>query len=105
VLDLKATRAQIHQAGTEEAVFLIVQKYLESMDEQAFEGLPDELRPHLIRSADDVSSWALYFNRQDLTIPPGEGPRTVLRDMLLLFTTAAHRLAQIGILRVQRLKS
>jgi len=104
-VDLTATRAQIHQARTEEAVFLHVQKYLESMDEQDFEGLPDELRPHLIRSAGDVSSWALYFNRQDLTIPPGEGARTVLRDMLQLFTTAAHRIAEIGIDRVHRLKS
>jgi len=104
-VDLEATRAQIQKAGTEEAVFLLVQKYLESMDEQAFQGLPDELRPHLIRSAGDISSWALYFNRQDLTIPPGEGARTVLRDMLQLFTTAAHRIAEIGFLRVHRVQS
>lgn len=104
-MDLKATRVQIQQASTEEAVFVLVRGYLAAMGDEAFQGLPQELRPHLIRSADDVSRWALYFHRQDLTIPPGEGARSMLRDMVMLFTSAAQRLAEIGLLRVQRLKT
>ena len=95
-VDLAATRAQIKDAPTEEAVFEIVQRYLEEMPQRDFDALPEDFRAHLIRSADHVSRWALYFNRQDLTIPPGTGARSVIRDMVSLFTCAAHRLAEIA---------
>ena len=95
-MDLAATRAQIKDAPTEEAVFQLVQGYLEAMSQEEYDALPEDFRSHLIRSADHVSRWALYFNRQDLTIPPGEGPRSVIRDMVSLFTCAAHRLTEIA---------
>lgn len=98
------TLQSLQAAANEEAVFLLVQRHLEAMPEQAFVGLPEEFRPHLIRSADDVSRWALYFSRQDLTVPPGQGPRTVLRDMVVLFTTASRKLADIATRKAQRLK-
>jgi hypothetical protein len=103
-VDLAAARAQIRAAPTEERVFEIVQRYLNEMPQEHFDALPDDFRTHLIRSADHISRWALYFNRQDLTIPPGHGPRTVLSDMVSLFTCAAHQLAEIATRRVNRLK-
>lgn len=95
-MELPVTLQRIQTAATEEAVFQLVQRHLEDLPAEAYDGLPDEFRPHLIRSADDVSRWALYFSRQDLTIPPGEGPRTVLRDMMSLFIGAAHKLADLA---------
>lgn len=103
-MDLAVTRAQIKEASTEEAVFQLVQAYLAEMTQEDFEALPEDFRAHLIRSADHVSRWALYFSRQDLTIPPGRGPRTVIRDMVALFSCAAHRLTEIATRKAERLK-
>ena len=103
-MDLAATRSQIEKAPTEEAVFQLVQGYLAQMTQEHFDALPEDFRAHLIRSADHVSRWALYFSRQDLTIPPGQGPRTAIRDMVSLFSCAAHRLTELATRRAERLR-
>jgi hypothetical protein len=101
-MDLAGTRAAIRKAETEEVVFALVQQYLQEMPDTDFESMPDAFRAHLIRTADDVSRWALYFNREDLTVPPEQSGRTVLREMVLLFTAAAWRLAEIAHLKIVR---
>ena len=96
---LPQTCAALREAKTEEAVFAEVQKYLQDLQESDFGSLPDGLRPHLIRTADDISRWALYFNREDLTLPPHPKANTLIREMLQLFTTASWRIVELAHLR------
>ena len=94
-MDLAKARAAIRQAKTEEAVVKVVQEHLDGIPEADLELLPAGFRTHLVRTADDVSRWALYFNREDLTVPPDPGARSIIRDLVMLLVPAAWRLAEI----------
>jgi hypothetical protein len=95
-MDLARARADLRKAKTEEAVFALVQQHLADLDEADLAKLPDGLRAHLLRTADDISRWALYFNREDLSLPPEVLAGSLVHEMRSLFTTAAWRLAELG---------
>lgn len=95
-MDLARTRAAIRTAETEEAIFALVQQHMQGMREPDFDSLPETFRAHLIRTADDISRWALYFNREDLSLPPDQAARTVIQEMRFVFTAAAWRLAELA---------
>ena len=95
-MDIARARADLRKAQTEEAVFALVQQHLDGLREADFDSLPEGFRAHLIRTADDISRWALYFNREDLSLPPDLGTRTLVQELRLLFTAAAWRLAELA---------
>ena len=95
-MDLDDARAGLKKAQTEEAVFALVQQQLQGLRDAELASLPDAFRPHLIRTADDLSRWALYFNREDLSLPPNQAAYPVVHQMRFLLTAAAWRLAEIA---------
>jgi hypothetical protein len=95
-MDLARARADLRKAKTEEAVFALVQQHLAGLEEADLASLPDGLRAHLLRTADDISRWALYFNREDLSLPPEVVAGTLVHELRALFTAAAWRLADLA---------
>ena len=95
-MDLQGARADLMKAQTEEAVIAVVQQQLQGLRDGDFDSLPDAFRPHLMRTADELSRWALYFNREDLSLPPDQAGRSLVHELRFLLTAAAWRLAEIA---------
>lgn len=92
----KEWQSRIRLAKDEEAVLALAREYAESLPAERLDRLPPGCRPGPFAERDDVAAFNVHLAREELMFEGPEEDVAMLREMLLVMSEAALRLAQLS---------
>ena len=94
---MKVWQKQINEAGSWEDLLEVAREYLASLSPEEWNALPPSCRVDRIKGVDDLAYWheCLAGEFLDSTKRPGTSSNDGMRRMLVFFTAAAERAAEL----------
>lgn len=93
--DAASWRTALRNAATEEKVIALVREYAAGIPAEMIGQLPPGCRPGPMTDRDEIISLNLQLVREELLLPGDDELRALFRGLILVFTEASARLAQI----------
>jgi hypothetical protein len=90
-------REELAAAASEKDILNVVRDYVALLSRDELELLPGEARPGIIRTAEEISEWAVKLVRDQLAIIAASAGAEVLRDLCEFFAAAAAKMVEVKV--------
>lgn len=86
----------IQAAPTDDAVLALVRRYLGTLSDGQIARLPENCRPTLPDTREQVGSWAVTVARAEMAFKGDAEATALMQQMAVVFSEASQRFAQLA---------